>query len=120
MRTFKDLYAVISYSLLIAQIGFISILLYNRLIYHRTLYYGGDEDPREISANYFYILKTLLYSTLVLIITWAVFTPLAVLSNKRATVKEERIGMSKGITGFIIAIILLITDPFGLFKWLTT
>ena len=102
-----------------AQIGFISILLYNKIIYHRTLYYGGDEDPRDISTNYFYILKTLLYSTLVLIIAWAVLTPLAVLSNKRATMEKERIGMSKGITGFIIAIILLITDPFGMFKWFT-
>src|SRR5215471_16420787 len=100
MRIFKDLYAIISYSLLIVQIGFISIFLYNKIIYHRTLYYGGDKKIEEISANYFYVLKTLLYSTFVLVIAWAILTPLAILSNKRTVVEEERVGMSKGVAGF--------------------
>ncbi|HLG38799.1 MAG TPA: hypothetical protein VI461_03985 [Chitinophagaceae bacterium] len=119
MRTFKDLYIAISYSLLIVQIGFISILLYNKFIYHRKLYYGGDQKIEEISLNYFYILKTLLYSTFVLIILWALLTPLAILSNKRTVVEEERVGMSKGVAGFIAAIVLLIVDPFGMVRWFT-
>ena len=119
MRTFRDLYNVISYSLIIVQIGFISILLYNKLIYNRTLYYGGDKKIEEISLNYFYILRTLLYSTFVLIILWAVLTPLAVLGNKRSVIEEDHISMKMGIIGFISAIILLIVDPFGMFKWFT-
>lgn len=119
MRTFKDLYIVVCYSLLIVQLGFISILLYNKWIYHRELYYGGDKKIEEISANYFYVLKTLLYSTFVLVIAWALLTPLAVLSNKRTVVEQERLGLSKGVIGFIMAAILLITDPFGILKWFT-
>jgi hypothetical protein len=119
MRTFKDLYLVISYSLIIVQIGFISILLYNKFIYNRTLYYGGDKEPVEISLNYFYVLRTLLYSTFVLIVLWAVLTPMAVLGNKRSVIEEDHISMRMGIIGFISAIILLIVDPFGMFKWFT-
>jgi hypothetical protein len=120
MRTFKDLYYVISYSLLAVQIGFVSIWLYNKMIYQRVLYYGNPDKPiAEISQNYFDILKFQLYATFVLMIAWAILTPLAVLSNKRTVVEEERVGMSKGIIGFVAAIILLITDPFGIFKWFT-
>ena len=119
MRTFRDLYIVISYSLLIVQLGFISILLYNKWIYHRELYYGGDKKIEEISLNYFYILRALLYSTFILVVAWALFTPLAILSNKRTVVEEDRVGMSRGIIGFIAAIVLLITDPFGMLKWFT-
>ena len=117
MRVFKDLYIIICYALLAAQLGFICILVYNKLVYHRQLYYGDDKDPAEVSANYFYVLKTLLYSTFALVIAWAIFTPLAVLANKRTTLESDRIGLSKGIVGFIIAVILLITDPFGMLAW---
>jgi len=117
MRTFKDLYIVISYALLIVQLGFISVLLYNKWIYHRELYYGGDKKIEDISLNYFFILRALLYSTFILVVAWALLTPLAILSNKRTIVEEERVGMSKGVLGFIIAIVLLITDPFGMLKW---
>jgi hypothetical protein len=120
MRLFKDLYLVISYSLIIVQIGFISILLYNKLIYHRTLYYGGDKKIEEISLNYFYILRALLYSTFVLIVLWAVLTPMAVLGNKRSVVGEDHISMRMGVIGFLSAIALLIIDPFGMFKWFTS
>jgi hypothetical protein len=119
MRTFKDLYIVICYSLLIVQLGFISILLYNKWIYHRKLYYGGDEKIEDVSLNYFYILRTLLYSTFILAAAWALLTPLAVLANKRSTVEEDRVAMSRGIVGFIVAVVLLINDPFGMLKWFT-
>ncbi len=120
MRTFKDLYAVISYSLLIAQLGFVSILLYNKWIYNRNLYYGDpDKKIEDISANYFYVLKTLLYSTFILAIAWAFLTPLAILSNKRTVAEEGRIGLIQGTLGFVMAVILLVTDPFGMLKWFT-
>ena len=117
MRTFKDLYIVVCYSLLTVQLGFISIWLYNKYIYHRVMYYGGEKKIEEVSLNYFYILRALLYSTFVLVVLWALLTPLAILSNKRTVVKEERVGMSKGLIGFVIAVIFLIKDPFGILKW---
>jgi hypothetical protein len=120
MRTFKDLYYVISYSLLILQIGFLCIWLYNKIVYKRDLYYGNtDNPPYEISQGYFDVLKFQLYGTFILMITWALLTPFAVISNKGSR-EEARIHMSKGITGFIIAIILLIIDPFGMLKWFTS
>jgi len=119
MRAFKDLYSVVSYSLLIAQIGFGSIWLYNKIVYKRTLYYGNtDKPPSVISQNYFDVLKFQLYATFILMIAWALLTPFAVISNRRS-LEEDRFHMSKGIAGFIAAIILLILDPFGMLKWFT-
>jgi hypothetical protein len=101
------------------QIGFVSIWLYNKMIYHRALYYGNPDKPiSEISQNYFYILKFQLYATFALIILWALLTPLAVISNKRSTEKDH-IPVVIGALGFVSAIILLIVDPFGMFKWFT-
>ena len=117
MRGFKHLYAVVSYSLLTAQIGFLSIFLYNKLMYDREPDYGGDRPIDLISENYFFVLKILLYATFVLLITWALLTPLAVLANKRAVADDGRIHMTKGIAGFVLAVVLLITDPFGILKW---
>ena len=99
--------------------GFFSIWLYNKIIYKRVLYYGNTDKPASvISQNYFDVLKFQLYATFILLIAWALLTPFAVISNKRST-EENRIHMSKGIIGFIAAIILLIIDPFGMLKWFT-
>ena len=119
MRTFKDLYYVISYSLLALQIGFVSIWLYNKIFYNRVLYYGNPEKAlSEISQNYFFILRFHLYATFVLMIAWALLTPLAVISNKRSTEKDH-MPLVVGALGFICAIIFLLVDPFGIFKWFT-
>ncbi|MDP4261137.1 MAG: hypothetical protein Q8941_01285 [Bacteroidota bacterium] len=116
MRNFKDLYYIISYSLLSVQVGFISILLYNKIVRQRVLYYGNKDEPAILTGNYFNILKFLLYSSFVLMITWALLTPLAVISNRRS-MQEDRIDVIPGILGFISAVILLVIDPFGIFKW---
>ena len=49
MRFFRDLYLVISYGLFMLQIGFVSILLYNKYVYDRKLYYGGEKKIEEVS-----------------------------------------------------------------------
>jgi uncharacterized membrane protein HdeD (DUF308 family) len=118
MRAFKELYYVISYSLVIAQIGFISILLYNRMIRDRVLYYGNTDNPSEISENYFEFLRFLMYATFAMMIVWAVLTPFVIISNRRSTQKDH-IHIVPGLLGFIVAFILLVTDPFGMFKWFT-
>jgi hypothetical protein len=119
MRTFKDLYYVISYSLLIAQIGFASIWLYNKIVYQRVLYYGDPDKPVSlISLNYFYILKFQLYATFILMLLWALLTPLAVISNK-GSMEKDNVPLVVGAIGFICAIGILIIDPFGIFKWFT-
>lgn len=119
MRFFRDLYLVISYGLFMLQIGFVSILLYNKYVYDRKLYYGGEKKIEEVSLNYFYVLRFMLYSSFALMVLWAVFTPLAVLGNKRGVQPGEHISMRMGVIGFITAIVLLILDPFGIFKWFT-
>jgi hypothetical protein len=118
LRAFKNIYSVISYSLLIAQIGFISIWLYNKIIYQKVLYYGNTDKPSDISQNYFDILKFQLYATFALMILWALLTPLAVISNKRSTEKDH-ISVVSGLLGFTSAAIILFIDPFGMFKWFT-
>jgi hypothetical protein len=118
MRNFKDLYYLVSYSLLAAQIGFVSIWLYNKMAYDRDIYYGNMVKPSDISENYFNLLKILLYATFALMIIWAILTPLAVISNRRSFGKD-RIDIVIGVWGFISAAILLIIDPFGIFKWFT-
>jgi hypothetical protein len=119
MRTFKDLYYVISYALLTVQIGFASIWLYNKMIYHRTLYYGDPDKPLSvISLNYFYILKFQLYATFALMIVWALLTPLAVISNK-GSIEKDYVPVVVGAIGFVSAVSIVIIDPFGIFKWFT-
>ena len=118
MRGFKDVYYVISYLLLITQIGFLSILLYNKIVRDRVLYYGNTNNPAEVSENYFYVLKYLLYATFALMIAWAILTPFAIILNRRSTQKDH-IRIVTGLLGFMVAFILLIIDPFGMFKWFT-
>jgi hypothetical protein len=118
MRAFKNLYMLISYLLLAVQIGFLVILIYNKIFLDRVLYYGNDEDPATISLNYFYLLKFLLYATFSLMITWAILTPLAVISNKGSLAKDH-INVVTGLLAFTGAIVLLIIDPMGIFKWFT-
>jgi hypothetical protein len=86
-------------------------------MYDREPDYGRDGPLDLISENYYWVLKTLLYATFALLIAWAILTPLAVLANKRTAGNEGKIDMTKGIAGFVLAIVLLITDPFGIFKW---
>jgi hypothetical protein len=119
MRIFRDLYYLISYSLIAAQIGFISILLYNKMIRDRVLYYGNTNNPSEISENYFDVLKFLLYTTFAMMIAWAILTPFAIISNRRSTQKDH-IHIVPGLLGFMVAFFLLVIDPFGMFKWFTS
>ena len=115
MRNFKHLYGVVSYTLLIVQLGILSILFYNKIL-NRPLYYGTTTSPADISEHYFVVLKTFLYSTFALMVAWALLTPVAVISNKRST-HANHIGIGVGLIGFIMAGVLLMIDPFGMFKW---
>jgi hypothetical protein len=118
MRFFKVFYTVVSYLFLIVQAGFICIWLYNKIRYDRTLFFGGDAQPEEVSANHFTVLKALLYATLLLLLVWSILTPMAIRANKRNT-GDQRIHLGTGIAAFLIAITLLIIDPFGMATWLT-
>jgi hypothetical protein len=119
MRAFKNLYYLVSFSLLIAQIAFVSFLLYNKIVLGKVLYYGNADKPIGVSGHFFNGLRFLLYSTFTLMIVWALLTPLAVISNKRRVNDSDHIDVAIGFLGFAAAVILLFVDPFGIFKWFT-
>ena len=119
MRAFKNLYYLVSFSLLIAQAGFVSFLLYNKMVLGTVLYYGDADKSNMYSGHFFNGLVILLYSTFALMIGWAILTPLAIIANRRRTNNRDYIDISFGFIGFAGAIILLIVDPFGIFKWFT-
>jgi hypothetical protein len=118
MRAFKTLYNAISILLMTVQIGFLAILIYNKITIGRVLYYGNKDESNIGFEKYFKILQAFLYSSLILIIAWSLLTPLALFSNKKG-LEKDKVDIYVGSAGFITAIILLIIDPFGIFKWFT-
>lgn len=109
---------LVSSLLLLAQLLFLGMLIYNKVILGRVLYYGNTEEPNNGFEKYFETLRFLLYSTFILVVIWGILTPVAVISNRR--LEKDKINILIGVLGFVIAIILLLTDPFGIFKWFTS
>jgi hypothetical protein len=118
VRGFKFLYNSVNILLLAAQFGFLGILVYNKMAIGRVLYYGNIDEPNTGFEKYFFLLKTLLYGSLILMIAWAFLTPLAIYLNKQSR-EKDKMDIYLGSVGFVTAIVLLITDPFGIFKWFT-
>jgi hypothetical protein len=116
MRFIKDIYFVASYLLAISQLFFLLIMVYCRIKYGRIFYYGNTDYPELISITYFGILRSLTYTTFVFMIAWAILTPLAVFANRDNANKDYR-DMIVGAASFICAIIIILTDPFGMTKW---
>ena len=109
---------LVSSLLLLAQLLFLGMLIYNKVILGRVLYYGNTEEPNNGFEKYFETLRFLLYSSFILVVIWGILTPVAVISNRR--LEKDKINILIGLLGFVIAIILLLTDPFGIFKWFTS
>lgn len=109
---------LVSSLLLLAQLLFLGMLIYNKVILGRVLYYGNTEEPNNGFEKYFETLRFLLYSSFILVVIWGILTPVAVISNRR--LEKDKINILIGVLGFVIAIILLLTDPFGIFKWFTS
>lgn len=117
MNNFKGVYKITSYLLLVVQLLFLFILLYNKVKLGRILYYGDINEENFGFEKYFKILRFLLYSSFGLIFLWCFLTPFAVISNRN--LRKEKIAFFPGIPGFVLAMILLFIDPFGIFKWFT-
>ena len=117
MLKFKLFYILISCLLVLTQVVFLAILLYNKFLYGRVLYYGNSDETNPGFEKYFITLKVLLYSTLILTLIWGVLTPFTVLTNRR--LDKHKINISIGVIGFVLAIMLLVLDPFGILKWFT-
>lgn len=117
MLKFKSFYILICCLLVLAQVLFLTILMYNKFMYGRVLYYGNRDETNPGFEKYFIALQILLYSTLILILIWGILTPLTVLTNRR--LYKHKINISIGVIGFVLAITLLILDPFGILKWFT-
>ncbi len=118
MQRFKKIYIIISYSLLLIQLIFLAIIAYTKIRLGSLLYYGNPEELSPIFHNYFLVLQFQLYSTFGLIIIWGILTPFAFIYNRRS-LKKDKINMFPGVIGFVVAMILLVADPFGVFKWFT-
>lgn len=117
MPIFKKLYILTSWLLLLTQLLFIGILGYNEFSLGRVLYYGDSELENIGFEKYFIALQVLLYTTFIFIIIWGILTPFAVITNR--SLVKEKINIFIGVAGFVMAIILLLIDPFGIFKWFT-
>ena len=118
MLNFKSFYRVISGLLLLSQLLILSILIYNQYKYGMVIYFGNKNEPNAGFEKYFITLQLLLYSTFVLMTIWAIITPIAVISNRR--LERDKIKITIGVIGFLTAMVLLIVDPFGIFKWVTS
>ncbi len=83
MRYFKIFYTVTSFVLLLTQLLFLSILLYNKVKLGRVLYYGNSNEENIGFEKYFITLQVLLYCTFILVIILGTLTAFAVISNRR-------------------------------------
>lgn len=117
---FPHLYRLTSLILLLIQLAFLGMLAYTKVMFGMVPYFGiaGDEPPGF--EKYFTLLYVLLIATFLFIFLWAIMTPAAVLWNRRSRVEEERIDLVKGGVGFVLAVLLILLDPFGVFRHLTT
>lgn len=116
---FRRSYSLICWLLLLTQLALLGLLAYTRVIFGKVLYYGDPDNPNPGFENYFRLLQALFYGTLVLIFLWAIVTPYAVLWNRKSRLELERVDLLKGGIGFILAIALLLADPFGIFRLFT-
>ncbi|MEO7983171.1 MAG: hypothetical protein ABI688_03710 [Bacteroidota bacterium] len=119
MNNFRKLYLFTCVLLLFSQLLTLFILAYCKKVLGKVLYYGDPEEQNPGHEKYFTALEILLYSTFILVILWCILTPFAVIANRRSY-EEAKINIYIGATGFVLAIILLLTDPFGIFKLFTS
>src|SRR5450631_298489 len=90
MERFKILYRIISYSLLIVQLGFLSIMIYKVAKRYLDHDYANRDNLITISADYSGILQMMLFGTFAFMITWAILTPFAIISQRQEKVKDYR------------------------------
>lgn len=118
MNLFKPAYYFICWLLLATQLVFLGILAYSKIRIGRVLFFAKGEESNKGFENYFKILILLLQATFVLLVLWALLTPVAMIINKHHS-RSKRINYLTGLLGFTGGVILLIIDPFGIFEWFT-
>jgi hypothetical protein len=94
---------------------FVFFLLYFKIVFGRILYYGNESNiPHE---NYLWILFPFYNISVFGLIIWSLSAFVKILANKfRMAEHANKIG----IIGFILSMIFLIADPFGLWMYLDT
>lgn len=117
---FPKLYSITGLLLLLTQLAILGMLAYTQVLFGKVPYFGNADDQPPGYEKYFSLLRVLLFATFFLILIWALCTPFAVLWNRRSRVEEEKTELVKGGIGFILAVFLLLVDPFGIFKYITT
>ncbi len=111
----KILYSIQCYLLLLITITFIFFLLYSKFVFGNVLYYGNENNfPKE---NYLWVLFPFYSIAIFALLVWFFSTFFYTISGKYKIAEYTN---KIGLVGFILNMILFITDPFGFWKYLDT
>jgi len=96
-------------------VAFLVIALYSKLFLGWVLYYGKVDERNIGHESLFNLLMILFYGLVISIILWGISTAVMIINGKYSLATTSN---KIGILGFIIGIVVLYLDPFGLSKWL--
>ena len=113
MKIIRWLHSITSYLTLFPVLVFLVSAIASKLLIGRVLYFGSF-DERNIRYNDYYpYLSFFLELTLYLLPLWLI---LSIINIKNY--RKDKISYLLGAVGFILSIMLIIIDPFGLVKYL--
>ena len=114
-KTFKFIYTIQCYILILISISSLTAILYSKIFFGRILYYGVPDFRNIGHQEFFDILSFLYISSLPLVIAWPFFAFIIFAIEKYRN--SSRLSTKIGVAGFILSLLFLITDPFGIWKY---
>ena len=116
MTFFKStIYKALCYTHVLILAAFLVIALYSKLFLGWFLYYGRVDERNIGHESLFNLLMLLFYGLIISIILWGSSTVVMIINGKYNLLTTSK---KIGIIGFIVGVVVLYLDPFGLAKWL--
>ncbi len=117
MSRIKKLYAIISWTLLLVQAGFLVIYTCSAFRGRIVFYEAKEMNYAATLRLYFTGMNILFITSIAMFVLWCLLTPYAILLNRR--IGKIMINPWPGLLGFIFTIIHIASDPFHLLAWYT-
>jgi hypothetical protein len=116
-KIINSAHIIACYSLASCALFFLIFAIYSKLFVGRVLYFGTFDQRNNDYNNYFQALNFVLGITFFLLPVWLLISAINIVINKKSY-SLNKFPYIIGVIGFIISTTLLLTDPFGLIKYL--
>jgi len=115
MTLLKSIHKILCYIPISIQIFFLILAIRSNIFWEYIPYYGRV-DKRNIGFQSFFDLLMILYDCLIVsLILWSLSS---INMHMKDSFSLNKTSNKIGILGFIISIVVLFLDPFGIFKYL--